>query len=188
MLSELDQSLRSSLPALLKDRNKWDSLIVNRRKPHTYRVFTTLENGNRICLHKFNPCDMHEAFSHPHGWPAAFVVLQGGYKMEIGLYQSRESNEKTKAADFIMGKWSAYQFSDPLTWHTVVPLEVTYTIMVNGRPFSPEIAHCNVRTTAGKDLDKMPEVDLIEHLDLFKRLVAEYIGGVKPYEEMPPHG
>ena len=83
MLDKLFESL-IMLPDLLENRDAWDSLIVNRRKPYTYRVFTTLPNGLRLCLHKFDPCHTHEAFSHPHPWAGAFAVLQGKYKMTVG--------------------------------------------------------------------------------------------------------
>jgi len=44
----------------------WDSLIINRRKPYTYRLFTQIDQ-DRICLHKFDTCLSEEAFFHPHG-------------------------------------------------------------------------------------------------------------------------
>lgn len=187
MLSELDQLLRSSLPTLLSDPTKWDSLIVNRRKPHTYRVFTTLENGNRVCLHRFNPCDTHEAFRHPHPWPGAFLVLDGSYIMQTWLAKDREDTNPAEVAKSIMRKWSGYEILSPLTFHSVVPLEVTHTVMLNAQPFPPEIAHTEVRRTGGKDLDKMPEADLIEHLALFRRLVSQY-QQVTPYVEVPSNG
>jgi len=185
MLSTLDQSLRSSLPTLLKDRSKWDSLIVNRRKPHTYRVFTTLENGNRICLHKFNPCDTHEAFQHPHPWPGAFIVLQGSYLMQIGTCKDREDRYPRPVSSHILRRWAAYEILEPLTWHSVVPLETTFTVMINGKPFDASVAHTEVRRTAGKDLDKMPEDELLAHLEIFRLLVLEYGRQVKPYAEVP---
>lgn len=174
MLASLDHALRSTLPALLKDWSKWDSLIVNRRKPHTYRVFTTLEDGNRICLHKFNPCDTHEAFQHPHPWPGAFIIMKGSYQMKVWAGKTREDNEPQEVSEFILRPYSAYSITNPLTWHSVVPLETTYTIMINGEPFSPEVAHVGVRRTGGKDLDKMPEDELMQHLSLFENFVGEY--------------
>lgn len=175
MLDSLDHALRSTLPGLLKDRSKWDSLIVNRRKPHTYRVFTTLENGNRICLHKFNPCDTHEAFAHPHPWPGAFIVLQGAYRMKVGLSKDRDDVVVQQVAEFVLREHAAYEIVNPLTWHSVVPLTTTYTVMINGAPFPPEVAHTSVRRTGGKDLDKMPEDELVDHLQIFANLVGKYI-------------
>jgi hypothetical protein len=45
--------------------------------------------------------------------------------------------------------------------------------MVNGPPWG-HLAHQDVRTTAGKDLAKMSDKDLTEHLETFKFLVEEY--------------
>lgn len=42
MLNKLDEVLKF-LPALISDA-KWDSLVINRRKPYTYRVSTQLDN------------------------------------------------------------------------------------------------------------------------------------------------
>lgn len=174
MLEKLNEAL-VLLPSLLENREEWDSLIVNRRKPYTYRVFATLPNGSRICLHKFDPCHTHEAFDHPHPWPGAFVILQGSYKMSVGYScGGREDKNPVNVATFILNKHSCYEIIDPLTWHSVVPLESTYTVMINDTPWSADYAHTAVRTTKGKDLDKMPEPELLEHLAIFKKLVAEW--------------
>lgn len=174
MLDKLNEALLL-LPSILNDRNAWDSLIVNRRKPHTYRVFTTLPNGLRLCLHKFDPCHTHEAFSHPHPWPGAFVLLQGSYKMSVGYScMGREDERPVNVSTFILKKHSSYEIVNPLTWHSVIPLETTYTVMINGEPWSDEVAHSSVRTTKGKDLDKMPELELLDHLGLFRQFVASY--------------
>ena len=173
MLSELDHAL-TLLPDILDDRTAWDSLIVNRRKPFTYRVFTTLPNRLRVCLHKFDPCHDHEAFDHPHPWPGAFIVLKGSYKMKVGFsVGGRQDSDPVIVTTQILAKNSRYEIINPLTWHSVIPLEPTYTVMINGEPWDTETAHKDVRTTKGKDLDKMPETDLLEHLKIFKGLVLE---------------
>lgn len=174
MLDVLDQSLRSTLPPILKDRSKWDSLIVNRRKPHTYRVFTTLPDGNRICLHRFNPCDTHEAFQHPHPWPGAFMVMEGAYKMTVKLAKDRQDHNPAPVMNVILRKWSGYEITEPMTFHGVIPLAVTHTVMINAEPWPADVAHEAVRRTGGKDLDRMPEEELLAHLELFQRLVEEY--------------
>ena len=181
MLVKLQEAL-TTLPEILRDRAAWDSLIVNRRKPYTYRVFTTLPNGLRCCLHKFDPCHTHEAFAHPHPWPGAFIVLQGQYKMAVGYScNGREDHDPKNVLTLILSKHSAYEIIDPLTWHSVVPLEPTYTIMVNDTPWDTEtVAHKDVRTTKGKDLDKMPEEELKKHLELFQYLIWEWSKNGKP--------
>lgn len=169
MLKLLKQYINDhTIAGLLTDRSKWDSLIVNRRKPHTYRVFTYFGN-NRICLHRFDPCDRHESFDHPHPWPGAFLLLKGSYRMKIGHSPDRIS-PPVPVADFVLHAGSAYEISDPLTWHSVTPLETTYTLMLNGPTWGPEVAHKDVRTTKGKDLDKMPEDELLAHLNIFAEL------------------
>ena len=168
MLEALNDALKI-VPSLLNDRSKWDSLIVNRRKPHTYRVHTMLPNGLRLCLHKFNPCDTHEAFLHPHPWPGAFMILSGSYEMEVGFSPDRVSLP-SHVLKVYLPKGAKYEIICPLTWHSVTPLETTYTIMVNGPAWAADYAHKDVRTTAGKDLDRMPEDELLEHLNIFKKL------------------
>lgn len=186
MLDKLYKAL-DDLPNLLKDISNWDSLIVNRRKPHTYRVFTNLADGSRICLHKFNPCDRHEAFLHPHPWPGAFILLSGAYDMEVG-YSPDRTSKPTKVIDLFLTKGSVYEIVSPLTWHSVTPVEVTYTVMVNDPPWPADVAHTDVRTTKGKDLDKMPEEELKEHLALFDRMLGErrvdlYMSGMAKLRE-----
>ncbi len=169
---------------LLKDNSNWDSLIVNRRKPHTYRVFTQIDEF-RICLHKFDICDLQESFEHPHPWPGAFVVMEGSYQMKIGYSFDRES-DPVQVADFVMKKGSMYEITNPLTWHAVTPLETTYTIMINGPAWTSDVAHSKVRTTKGKDLEKMPLIELNEHLNKFIALLGdkpnayeEFYSGIK---------
>ena len=129
MLDKLYEGLYE-LPKLLADSNNWDSLIVN---PWTFRVYSKLSNGMRVCLHRFEICHTHEAFPHPHPWPGAFLVLEGSYKMEIGHSLDRES-PMLDVMTTVMGRWSAYEIVNPLTWCAVIPLETTYTIMVNDTP------------------------------------------------------
>jgi hypothetical protein len=175
MLQELQDALKV-LPDLLSNREAWDSLIVNRRKPYTYRVFSKLPNGLRVCLHKFDTCHDHEAFAHPHPWSGAFLLLEGKYKMTVGRSNDRVSPPPppNDVMTLILTPGSMYEITNPLTWHSVIPLETTYTIMVNGEPWEPDFAHKDVRTTKGKDLDKMPEDELIAHLAHFQKLLKEY--------------
>lgn len=172
MLALLYEIMDKHLPAWLDDPSKWESLIVNKRKPHTYRVFTQYGKF-RVCLHKFNACDKHEAFFHPHPWPAAFTILSGSYQMYTGHSKDRES-DPFPVADFILTPGSSYTIMLPRTWHMIVPVDTTYTVMVNGEPWSNDIAHASVRTTKGKDLEKMPEAELVEHLATFKKLLGEW--------------
>lgn len=174
MLTRLQEALKV-LPDILSNKDAWDSIIVNRRKPYTYRVFTILEDGLRLCLHKFDPCHTHEAFAHPHPWSGAFCILKGKYKMSVDYScKGRTDIAPENVTTLILNKHSLYEITNPLTWHSVIPLETTYTVMINDAPWPLEFAHTSVRTTKGKDLEKMSNEDLVAHLDLFKNLVKEW--------------
>lgn len=162
------------LPALMERREIWSSLIVNRRKPWTYRAFTKFEYEGlnyRICLHRFEVCDEEESFLHPHPWPGAFQILRGSYIMNIG-YSADRFSKPASVAKTILSAGSRYAITNPLTWHSVTPLEECYTIMVNAEPWDTKsVAHAEVRTTKGKDLDSMSGEDLSVHFATFRKLV-----------------
>ncbi|MBY0457386.1 MAG: hypothetical protein K2V38_08625 [Gemmataceae bacterium] len=170
MLSALDRVL-SSLPELLADSGGWDSLIVNRRKPTTYRVFRHLDDGLRVSLHRFDLCARHEAYPHPHPWPGAFALLEGSYRMWVGFTPNLESREPITMTETVLAAGSRYEITEPRTWHSVTPLEECWTVMVNGKPWKDK-AHTAAPTTTGKDLDKMPPEELAAHLAKFRRLLA----------------
>lgn len=88
----------------------------------------------------------------------------------------RFTNNVSEVATLILTKYSSYEIVNPLSWHSVIPLESTYTVMVNDCPWDAEtVAHQAVRRTKGKDLDKMPEEELIQHLQVFKELLKDFI-------------
>jgi hypothetical protein len=147
----------------------WNSLIINRRKPHTYRVFAMLGDC-RICLHRFEPCSEAEAFIHPHPWPAAFKILGGSYRQWVGRSNSLQ-DAPDEVMDSVLHKDSMYEITDPLIWHSVEPLETSYTIMLNGPVW--EVQHKETRTTKGKDLESMNEEDLRDHLKVFQALLKD---------------
>ena len=154
---------------LLGETDKWNSLIINKRKPHTYRIFTQI-GENRVCLHKFDTCSSSESFPHPHPWPGAFIILHGAYRMKLGKSKDRATDPEW-VSELIMGPGSAYEIVDPLVWHTVTPLKTTYTIMMNGPEWNKDIAHTQVRTTKGKDLEKLPLDELEKQLGAFSFLL-----------------
>lgn len=160
--------LEEDLPTLLSEA-QWDSLIIDRRKPETYRLFTQI-GENRLCLHRFSPCNSDEAFWHPHPWPAAFKILGGSYRMEI-RYESLDTSVEVLST--IMSAGSYYEITSPFTWHKISPIGglPVYTIMLNGPNFPNP--HPEVRTTKGKDLGKIPEAEKLKLLKMFKRVISE---------------
>lgn len=172
MLDKFHSLLKSSYfhSALYKD-SSWDSLIINRRKPTTYRIFQQF-GPLRVCLHCFHPCDTDEAFKHPHPWPGAFHVLKGGYDMDLYLSKDREDIEPIKITSMYLTGGSEYEITNPLLWHSVAPATMTYTIMVNDKPWEPCFQHVNVRTTAGKDLKAISPNQLTIYLKRFRKLIS----------------
>ena len=140
----------------------WDSLVINKRKPHTYRAYLFLPDGSRACFHRFSPCDVSEAFTHPHAWDAEFLVLKGSYEQYLFYTQTLHDEELCPVGGFKCITGTQYSISSPFIWHKVIPLETTWTLMINRIPWPN--THISVRTTAGKDLEKMGEVDLRDHL------------------------
>lgn len=168
MLNKLE-SILNILPSLLDDPARWDSLVINRRKPVTERIFTQV-GEYRVCLHRFDICDTTESFVHPHSWPMAVKLLTGCYKMKIGTAASK-IGQPTAYSELILPSGSMYAMTDPLVFHSVTPLEVTHTVMVNGPSFDESIRHIEVRTTKGKDLDRLSGEELKLYLKWFKDLL-----------------
>lgn len=174
MIKQLNNIIKI-LPDLIKHPEKWDSLIINRRKPFTYRAFHIFKGGEfdgiRVCLHKFDPCDEVEAFFHPHPWPSAMMVLVGQYKMRVGGDDDLNCSKPSIFAELILAPGSQYSMADPGGWHSVQPLETCYSVMVNGPPWG-DLASPAAPTTKGKDLDKMDNDGLHRHLATFHSLLA----------------
>jgi hypothetical protein len=172
-----DQALRlldsalARLPGLLEDSTHWDSLVINRRKPWTFRVSMYLDEGLRVSLHRFAACDEHESSLHPHPWPGAFAILRGRYLMNVGRSDNRTDRPKG-VAKFLMNEGSRYAITDPLTWHSVAPLVECYTVMVNGVPWPEDLRHVQVRTTQGKGLAQMTEQQLEDHFAVFRECLG----------------
>lgn len=150
--------------------DSWDSLVINRRQPVTYRVFRNF-GDYRVCLHKFEPCESEESFAHPHPWPGAFLMLRGEYIHRIGASPDLQS-QPTFFFREIVRPYSMYEIIHQQTWHTVQPTKLTYTIMCNGAPW--ENQHKETRTTKGKDLDKFSQEELHTHLSEFGQLLDDY--------------
>jgi hypothetical protein len=168
MLELLDEVLLD-LPTLI-DAGGWETLVINRRKPHTYRAFLQ-HGGLRICLHRFEECDANEAFPHPHPWPGAFKILSGSYEMGVGFAKDRESLPGDMVK-LVLAQGSSYEIVNPLVWHYVRPLGECFTVMVNDVPWAPDVAHKEVRTTRGKDLEQMDPEQRAKHFEAFKRLLG----------------
>jgi len=173
------ENLQRLIPTILKrvqeglDRpDTWDSLAINRRKPHTNRIFQEIE-GFRVCLHRFEACEENEAFPHPHPWPGAFLLLEGEYIHTVGGSADLKSRPEYFIREIIR-PYSIYEIINTKTWHKVQPLKETYTVTLNGVPWTEEERHEEVRTTKGKGLQPLSDDELVTHLVEFERMLHLY--------------
>jgi len=166
--------LNNLLPDILKsiDEDEWGSLLINRRKPHTYRIFRNF-GEYRACLHVFDPCDPEDAFAHPHPWAGAFLTLKGEIVHTLGHSPDLKSKPVFQPPE-ILTPGSMYEIIDKQTWHKVQPTQRTHTVMINGLPWE---GHIETRTTKGKDLLEIPP-ELMATMKLeHKELIGEYLKG-----------
>ncbi len=130
MLKELDQ-VQVALPGLLADRKIWKSLLIDYRNPIVERLYTDW-NGLRISLHCIQPCTAEEAFFHPHPWPSAILILEGGYEMGVACGEGLVV--PPNAMTLVLAAGSRYEMNNRDGWHYVRPREkASYSVMVNGR-------------------------------------------------------
>lgn len=160
--------LKALLPDIYKSLDKeWDSLVINRRKPHTTRLYRRFPNY-RVCLHMFHPCKANETQGHPHPWPGAFLILGGSYYHSVGISKDLKSNPRYFYKE-LLTEGSYYEIDNKRVFHKVQPIETTWTVMINGDPWK---GHIKTKTTKGKNLDKLSEQDNWA----FRKLIKPMIG------------
>jgi hypothetical protein len=122
------------LPKLLTQPTIWQGLYVNYHHPYVERLWTQW-GENRISLHKIYPCEREAALFHPHPWPQAAKILQGGYEMGVG-YTKNSDDTPPLATRLFLTEGSAYEMVDPNGWHYVRPLtQPSFSLMVTGKPW-----------------------------------------------------
>lgn len=154
------------------DATRWQSIVINKRRPHTYRAF--LNRGeSRICLHRFEPCKPADSFAHPHPWLSSMLVLAGEYDMVVGRTSDLVSADPADVIQLTLSSGSIYSMEDRHTWHQVIPKTRCYSLMVNGPRW--ENAHRRAPTTSGKGLESMSERALLEHLEICAKLLTAWL-------------
>lgn len=152
----------------------WQSLVINLRKPETFRMFRFMPDGTRLCLHRFSDCEEGDAFPHPHAWPMECIILNGYYTQQLFEAPNYEDppNLNFPCSTHLHNPGSYYRLNNPLVWHRIVPhSEYVYTLMLNGMPW--KMAHKDTRTTKGKDLEGMTDEQKKTHLDMFQILLKQ---------------
>ena len=154
------------------DPVRWESLMINRRKPHTYRAFIQYDD-TRICLHRFDACEPDSSFAHPHPWPSSMLVLSGQYDLAVSHTPDLESGDPSPVINLTLNAGSIYHMNDRHTWHQVIPRTECYSLMVNGPRWDD--AHRRAPSTSGKGLDPMPHDVLAAHLIKSRELIAKFL-------------
>jgi hypothetical protein len=160
------------ISSYLDEPETWGSLVINKRKPYTQRLFR-LDGAIRTCLHMFEPCKEEESFGHTHSWPARFMCLQGSYFMRSAFYYYHSSDVLIKTNSSLLTAGSWYEMSDPALYHKIVPLEPSFTIMQNGMPYRNPHESCV--TTRGKELLQLDEASTHALLESFQSLIDNYL-------------
>lgn len=136
MLQRLHE-IEALLPSLLLDVGGWKTKLIDYHPPKVERLYRDLD-GDRILLHRIHPCEPGEALFHPHPWPSAIAIVEGGYEMGVG--QGQEAPRKA-AATLVLAPGSRYEMTDPLGWHWVRPLDrPSLSVMVTGPVWPAEVA------------------------------------------------
>jgi len=172
--AQLHDAVRYALTRL-DDPDAWTSVVIDRRKPHTFRAFT-LWDETRICLHRFEPCEAEDSFPHRHPWPSSMLILHGTYEMRVGHTPDLESGEPAEVIRLSLGRGSIYEMNERQTWHQVIPRTRCYSLMING-PYWDE-AHRRAPRTAGKGLVEMTSEELQSHLADFRELLEPHAGNL----------
>jgi len=120
-----------------KKREAWESLYIDYEKPFVSRLWTNIEIAGqpyRVYLHRIHACTAKEALYHPHPWPSAMVICDGGYEMGLG-YGPDNGKKPPVIGPVYLNAPTGYQMLSPLEWHYVAPKHDCMTIMITGTPF-----------------------------------------------------
>jgi hypothetical protein len=114
------------LPSIMSSGD-WDSQFIDYDNPTLHRMFRKYKDYT-INLHKFIPTNAPIVY-HPHPWPAAFIISAGSYEMYFGYGRWKVTEP---IGPVVLRKGSYYQMTNIKEWHSVRPLEKTYTLVVEG--------------------------------------------------------
>lgn len=141
--------IEKELPKLL-ELDDWKSIDINYHPPRVARVWRQW-GDYRINLHRLHPCAEGAALFHPHPWPSIVRIIHGGYWTKLGESNVEQRNRMFNSAGFpnnktyerepysshhlFVGPGSILVDDNKLSWHSVAPTEITYSLMVTGKPW-----------------------------------------------------
>ena len=134
MIQELEDIIANQLPTLLKEPEKWDSLLIDHFPPVIHRLAYRLSDTRTLFLHKMHNCERSKALLHSHSWALAVKVIEGGYEMGMGESENRDC-APTELKETIVKPGDVYEMLDSRQWHYTKCLPETkysYSIMLIG--------------------------------------------------------
>lgn len=148
-MRDILNQIEKELPKLL-EQDDWESIDIDYHPPRVERVWRRW-GDYRINLHRLHPCKEDEALFHPHPWPSIVRVIDGGYWTKLGMATWVESDFREnnlfnrEPVVYIRKPYPSHElFAGPgsilidnvmRSWHSVAPTEVTYSLMITGKPW-----------------------------------------------------
>jgi hypothetical protein len=178
MLKELKKAI-NDLPELIKNTDQWGSQFIDYDNPYVHRMY--LDQGDiTVNMHMFTPTNS-EIVWHPHPWPAAFMIAKGGYELQLGLSEDGETPPEP-IGPVIMTTGSFYQMASQYEWHSVRPLDYTFTFSVQGPEFDVDWSFETDDRKAFRDLTEDEKEPLITHFSdkSVQKMMKESIALYKP--------
>lgn len=141
------EAAENLIPDLLKDRDGWQSLMIDYQPPHLMRLYRQV-GAVRVNLHYFMPAEdvsaarrktdsYNENLYHPHAWASAMRILQGEYEQYVGFATRRGIDAAPPKTQHLLHKeGDAYAMDHPWIWHQVIPQpnQAVSTLMVTFVP------------------------------------------------------
>jgi len=125
--------MTKELPKLLKDRDGWDGRLYEWENTPGFKILSRKVGAYRIGLHEIDKGK--ESMVHPHPWPSAAFVIQGGYEMYMGYGKGKGKKRPPLVGPIFLFAGSHYEMKKREIWHSVRPLSVTTTLFVFGRKY-----------------------------------------------------
>lgn len=153
----------TELPELLRDRDGWNTKLVDYTKPIVWRIWRDFPIGNknfRLYGHKIFPCV--DPFIHKHPWASAIKVVKVGglYEMGIGYGET----EPPMACTIQVPDNFYYEMVHPLGWHYVKVIGgPSLSWMLTAPPWEGAKKTCNVEQ---QPLSNVQREQLFEELSL----------------------
>jgi hypothetical protein len=157
------------LPLWVREPHLWKSVLIDYEPPFVERLWRQIDQDHRLFLHRVSPPKSEEKpLWHPHPWPSIIKVMPGSeYQQEIGSDSERLGLCRVAMTQVVKGEM-VYEMLSEHSWHSVRPLNESWSIMIVGKPFTnPSPGY--VRPT--KPLDSLPQERIEELLLRWETLI-----------------